>query len=54
MGQYYGQSGEIDQRDDTFYWYCIDNQAQGGLYTVDLNTGKATLLDGTSHRCRVW
>jgi len=47
MGQYYGQSGEIDQRDDTFYWYCIDNQAQGGLYTVDLNTGKATLLDGT-------
>lgn len=47
MGQYYGQSGEIDQSDDTFYWYAIDSQVNGGLYTVDLKTGKATLVDGT-------
>lgn len=47
MGQYYGQSGEIDPADDTFYWYSIDAQAQGGLYTVDLKTAKTTLVDGT-------
>lgn len=47
MGQYYGQSGEIDQRDDTFYWYSIDADGVGGLYTVDLQTGQTTLIDGT-------
>lgn len=47
MGQYYGQSGEIDQRDDTFYWYSIDADGQAGLYTVDLQTGATTLIDGT-------
>ncbi len=41
-GNYYGQTGEIDQTDDTFYWACIDADGKTGLYTVDLATGKAT------------
>lgn len=40
----YTQSGEIDQDDDTFYWASFDANKHGALYTVDLNTGKATLV----------
>lgn len=39
-----GQSGEIDQDDDTFYWACIDADQHAALYTVDLATGRATKL----------
>lgn len=49
---YYNQTGEIDQRDDTFYWYAIPgNDGDGGfrgLYTIDLETGAATLIDQTA------
>lgn len=38
------QSGEIDQRTNTFYWAAIDAQGHSGLYTVDLTTGKAEKL----------
>ena len=40
----YAQTGEIDQRNDVFYWAAIDAQQNTGLYTVDLNTGKATKI----------
>ncbi len=39
-----GQSGEIDQDDDTFYWACIDAEQHAALYTVDLATGRATKI----------
>ncbi|MBO5611834.1 MAG: choice-of-anchor J domain-containing protein [Prevotella sp.] len=46
--RYYTQGGEIDWRDDTFYWVCTDPYspaiANTTLYTVDLTTGKATAL----------
>lgn len=44
------QSGEIDQRDNTFYWAATDADGNSGLYTVDLTTGAATKLsDFTGH-----
>lgn len=43
-GQYYGQTGEIDQKDDTFYWLAITINGRMGLYTVDLQTGHATQI----------
>lgn len=42
-GATYVQSGEIDQRDNTFYWAATDSEGKSGLYTVDLTTGVATL-----------
>lgn len=49
---YYNQTGEIDQRDDTFYWYAIPgNDGDGGfrgLYVVDLETGAASLIGETA------
>lgn len=47
----YAQTGEIDQRNDVFYWAAIDASANTGLYSVDLSTGTATKLgdfDGTT------
>lgn len=41
-GTTYEQSGEIDQRDDTFYWAATDSEGKSGLYTIDLASGKAT------------
>lgn len=43
-GQYYGQTGEIDQKDNTFYWLGISIDGHMGLYTVDLKTGHATQI----------
>lgn len=45
----YGQSGEIDQDDDTFYWASFDANQHGALYTVDLKTGLATLIADFPH-----
>ena len=46
QGQYYYQTGEIDQTDDTFYWLGVDiNTGSTALYTVDLNTGAATKIE---------
>lgn len=41
---YYGQTGEIDPKTNTFYWEAIDVQGNAGLYTVDLATGAATQI----------
>lgn len=41
---YYAQAGEIDPKTDTFYWAATDINGHSGLYTVDLETGAATLL----------
>lgn len=46
-GRYYQQTGEIDPTTDTFYWYSINSNGISGLYTVDLTTGKATLVSDT-------
>lgn len=40
----YQQSGEIDQRTNIFYWASMDATANAALYTVDLMTGKASLV----------
>lgn len=40
-GQFYGQSGEIDQNTNTFYWACVDNDGKSALYTINLETGAA-------------
>lgn len=39
---HYPQSGEINQKDDKFYWAVLDANANAGLYTVDLSKGAAT------------
>lgn len=44
-GSYYGQSGEIDPKTNTFYWAAIDSAGTSGIYTVDLQSGHATLID---------
>lgn len=41
-GSAYLQTGEIDQKTNTFYWCAVDNDANTGFYTVDLQTGAAT------------
>lgn len=43
-GAFYFQSGEIDQKDNTFYWACVDNEANTSLYTINLTTGAAELV----------
>ena len=45
----YTQSGAIDQDDDTFYWAAYDAERKGALYSVDLKTGKATLIADFPH-----
>lgn len=47
------QSGEIDQDDDTFYWASFDANNHGALYSVDLNTGYATLIADFAHNEQV-
>lgn len=43
-GAYY-QSGEIDQKDDVFYWASVDVTTNvPALYTIDLTTGAATMV----------
>lgn len=39
---FYEQSGEIDQKTNTFYWTAVDVNKNCALYTVDLTTGRAT------------
>ena len=41
-GDYYGQSGEIDQKTNTFYWAAVNSNGESALYTIDLTTGAAT------------
>ncbi|WP_443701799.1 choice-of-anchor J domain-containing protein [Prevotella sp.] len=43
-GAFYLQSGEIDQKDNTFYWACVDNAENSKLYTINLTTGAAELV----------
>lgn len=46
-GGYYYQSGEIDPKDNTFYWAAVLPDGEGiktGLYTVNLQTGTATKI----------
>lgn len=40
----YEQTGEIDQKDNIFYWYAQDCDYNTALYTVDLSTGAATKI----------
>lgn len=40
--RYYGQTGEIDQTTNTFYWASIDSAANHRLYTVNLTNGSVT------------
>lgn len=44
QGRFYGQTGEIDHRDDTFYWASLDSNGNGALYDVNLQTGAATKI----------
>ena len=43
-GQWNSQSGEIDQTTGIFYWACTDNNNNSALYTIDLNTGRASKI----------
>lgn len=49
-GQFYSQSGEINQVDDTFYWSAVDSEGQAALYTIDLASGVATKLADLEER----
>lgn len=40
----YYQSAVIDPNTDTFYWFAVDDNQNANLYTVDLTTGKPTLI----------
>lgn len=44
QGEYFYQTGEIDQRTNTFYWASCDSLGHSALRTVDLTTGKATKI----------
>lgn len=46
--QYYYQTGEIDPRTDTFYWVISTGAQDTGICSVDLSTGKATVLCGVA------
>ena len=41
---YFFQSGEIDRKDNTFYWVGVDNISDAKLYTVNLTTGAAEVV----------
>ncbi len=43
-GSTYGQSGEIAPKDNTFYWTAVSGNGAMGLYTVNLQNGKATKI----------
>ena len=43
-GSFYYQSGEIDQKTNTFYWACVDANKQSTLYTVDLADASLSLV----------
>lgn len=43
-GSFYYQSGEIDQKTNTFYWACVDANANSTLYTVNLEDGSLSLV----------
>lgn len=43
-GNFYYQSGEIDQTNDTFYWAAMDINQHSSLYNVNLTTGAATKI----------
>ncbi len=43
-GEPYFQTGEIDPKDNTFYWYAQDKDYNTTLYTVDLATGAVTKI----------
>lgn len=40
----YYQSAVIDPNTDIFYWFAVDDLQNANLYTVDLKTGKASLV----------
>ena len=40
----YQQTGEIDPKDNTFYWYAQDKDYNTALYVVNLATGAATKI----------
>ncbi|GAB6975396.1 hypothetical protein JCM15124A_03030 [Prevotella falsenii] len=44
QGKYYLQSGEIDQKTNTFYWASVDKDGHSALYNVDLATGRANKI----------
>lgn len=48
-GTYNQQSGEIDQKTNTFYWAATDKDGNSGLYTINLTTGKATKIADFPH-----
>ncbi|WP_299271530.1 hypothetical protein [uncultured Prevotella sp.] len=39
-GKHYAQSGEIDQKTNTFYWNAVNTNGGSAIYTVDLQTGR--------------
>lgn len=43
-GSFYYQSGEIDQKTNTFYWACVDANGRSTLYTVDLADASLSLV----------
>lgn len=43
-GNYYAQGGDIDKNTNTFYWAAADSTGRSSLYTVDLYSGKASLI----------
>lgn len=45
---YYYQTGEIDPRTDTFYWIISTGGQSTGICSVDLQTGKPTVLSGVA------
>ncbi len=49
--QVYYQTGEIDQRTNTFYWLAVDANQASGLYTVNLSNGRATRISDVGGRC---
>lgn len=43
-GSFYYQSGEIDQKTNTFYWACVEADKKSTLYTVDLTDASLSLV----------
>lgn len=48
-GSVWAQGGEIDQKDNTFYWASVDSAGHSQMYTVNLQDASLTSLGDFEH-----
>ena len=50
LENFYGQTGEIDQSTNTFYWAAVNMEGASALYTVNLETAAVTKIADFANR----